>query len=111
MNVPTIKEKLKASYPKLKEKYGYKNVMQAPKIEKVLISVGTGKMSRADKKRQEFVIDRLAIITGQKPSGRPAKQSIASFKLREGEVIGQLDRKSTRLNSSHIQKSRMPSSA
>ena len=90
MNVPTIKEKLKATYQKLKEKYGYKNVMQAPKIEKVLISVGTGKMSRADKKRQEFVIGRLATITGQKPSCRPAKKSIASFKLREGEVIGQM---------------------
>lgn len=90
MKVPTIKEKLKAAYPKLKEKYGYKNVMQAPTIEKVLISVGTGKMSRADKKRQEFVIGRLATITGQKPSSRPAKQSIASFKLREGEIIGQM---------------------
>lgn len=90
MNVPTIKEKLKAAYPKLKEKYGYTNVMQAPKIEKVLVSVGTGKMARADKKRQEFVVERLATITGQKPSARPAKKSIASFKLREGEVIGQL---------------------
>ena len=90
MNVPTIKEKLKASYPKLKESYGYTNVMQAPKIEKVLVSVGTGKMARADKKRQEFVVSRLAIVTGQKPSARPAKKSIASFKLREGEVIGQL---------------------
>ncbi len=90
MNVPTIKEKLKLAYPKLKEKYGYKNAMQAPKIEKILISVGTGKMSRADKKRQEFVVSRLAIITGQKPSARPAKKSIASFKLREGEIIGQL---------------------
>lgn len=90
MNVPTSKEKLKAAYPKLKEKFGYKNIMQAPSIEKILVSVGTGKMSRADKKRQEFVVSRLAMITGQKPSARPAKQSIASFKLREGEVIGQL---------------------
>jgi len=89
-NVPTIKEKINAAYPLLKEKYGYKNVMQAPKLEKVLVSVGTGKMSRTDKKRQEFVVSRIAIITGQKPSARPAKKSIASFKLREGEVIGQL---------------------
>ena len=87
MNVPTVKEKLKAAYPKLKEKYGYKNVMQAPKIEKVLISVGTGK-SRSDKKRPEFIASRLATITGQKPSARVAKNSIASFKLREGEEIG-----------------------
>ena len=90
MNVPTIKEKLKASYPKLKEKHGYVNVMQAPRVEKVVVSVGTGKMSRADKKRQEFVVTRLATITGQKPSARVAKQSLASFKLREGETIGQM---------------------
>lgn len=90
MNVPTSKEKITAAYPALKAKYGYKNVMQAPKLEKILVSVGTGKMSRSDKKRQEFVVERLAMITGQKPSARPAKQSIASFKLREGEVIGQL---------------------
>ncbi len=90
MNVPTVKEKLKAAYPKLKEKYGYTNVMQAPRIEKVLVSVGTGKQSRADKKRNDFIASRLATITGQKPSARLAKQSIASFKLREGEVIGQM---------------------
>jgi large subunit ribosomal protein L5 len=89
-HVPTIKEKIKSAYPKLKEKYGYKNVMQAPKVEKVVVSVGTGKMSRNDKKKNEFIASRLAIITGQKPSARQAKQSIASFKLREGDVIGQL---------------------
>ncbi len=90
MNVPTIKEKVAAAYPKLKVKYGYKNAMQAPKLEKVVISVGTGKMSRNDKKKNEFVATRLAMITGQMPSARQAKQSIASFKLREGDVIGQM---------------------
>lgn len=88
MNVPTVKEKIKSAYPKLKEKYGYKNVMQAPKIEKVIISVGTGKTGHADKKRPEFIAGRLAMVTGQKPSARIAKKSIASFKLREGEEIG-----------------------
>lgn len=90
MTISTIKEKLKAAYPKLKEKYGYKNVMQAPRIEKVIIAVGTGKLSRNDKKKNEFVASRLATITGQKPAARPAKKSVASFKLREGEVIGQM---------------------
>jgi len=90
MNVPTIKQKIASAYPALKDKYGYKNVMQAPRVEKVLISVGTGKMSRNDKKKNEFVASRLATITGQKPSARKAKQSIASFKLREGDVIGQM---------------------
>lgn len=90
MKAPTIKEKLKAAYPTLKAKYGYKNVMQAPHVEKVLLSVGTGKSSRADKKKNEFIASRLAVITGQKPSERKAKKSIASFKLREGEIIGQM---------------------
>lgn len=90
MNVPTIKQKIKSAYPLFKEKYGYTNVMQSPSIEKVIISVGTGKMSRNDKKKNEFVASRLAVITGQKASARQAKQSIASFKLREGDVIGQM---------------------
>lgn len=88
--VPTIKEKIKSAYPALKEKYGYTNIMQAPQVEKVILSVGTGKMSRNDKKKNEFIASRLAIISGQKPSARRAKQSIASFKLREGDVIGQM---------------------
>jgi len=90
MTIPTTKEKLTAAYPKLKEKYGYKNVMQAPHIEKVIIAVGTGRLSRNDKKKNDFIAGRLATITGQKPSARPAKKSVASFKLREGEVIGQM---------------------
>jgi large subunit ribosomal protein L5 len=90
MTIPTTKEKLKAAYPKLKEKYGYKNVMQAPHIEKVIIAVGTGRLSRNDKKKNDFIAGRLATITGQKPSARPAKKSVASFKLREGEIIGQM---------------------
>ncbi|KKU78160.1 MAG: 50S ribosomal protein L5 [Parcubacteria group bacterium GW2011_GWA2_47_7] len=90
MNVPTIKEKIKSAYPMLKEKYGYTNIMQAPQVEKVIVSVGTGKMSRNDKKKNEFVASRLATITGQKASPRPAKQSIASFKLREGDIISQM---------------------
>jgi large subunit ribosomal protein L5 len=89
MNIPTTKEKLKALYPKMKDKYGYKNVMQAPRVEKVVVSVGTGKLSRGDKKKNDFIAERLARITGQKASGRVAKKSIASFKLREGEIIGQ----------------------
>jgi large subunit ribosomal protein L5 len=88
--VTPVKEREKAAYQAMKETYGYKNVMMAPRILKVLVSVGTGRMTRADKKKNEFVADRLAKITGQKPSGRPAKKSIASFKLRKGEVIGQM---------------------
>ncbi|OGZ08036.1 MAG: 50S ribosomal protein L5 [Candidatus Lloydbacteria bacterium RIFCSPHIGHO2_02_FULL_50_13] len=90
MKSPTTKEKLKAAYPKLKEKYGYKSIMQAPRIEKAVLSVGTGKISRSDKKKNEFIAERLGMITGQKSAARHAKKSIASFKLREGEVVGQM---------------------
>lgn len=90
MKTQTIQEKLKAAYPAFQQKYGYKSVMQQPRIEKVVLSVGTGKISRADKKKNEFIAERLGMITGQKASGRQAKKSIASFKTREGDVIGQM---------------------
>ncbi len=77
---------VKSAYEALKGTFGYTNVMQSPRLEKVVVSVGTGRVS--DKHREALIVDRLAVITGQKPSARPAKQSIASFKLREGEIIG-----------------------
>jgi large subunit ribosomal protein L5 len=82
----TTKTKLASTYEALKGTFGYKNVMQTPKIEKIVVSVGTGRVQ--DKHREALIVDRLSMITGQKPSPRPAKQSIASFKLREGEIIG-----------------------
>ena len=60
--------------------------MQSPKIEKVVISTGTGKIQ--DKAQIALIQDRLAKITGQKASARPAKKSIAAFKTREGDTIG-----------------------
>ena len=57
-----------------------------PKIVKVVINSGVG--SKKDKKFSEIILDRLAKITGQKAAARPAKQSIASFKVREGDVVG-----------------------
>ena len=84
--VKTIKETFAGTYAALKESQGYTNVMQTAKITKVVISSGTGKIQ--DKQKLKLIEDRLAKITGQKVSGRPAKKSIASFKLREGEVIG-----------------------
>lgn len=82
----SIKEKVKQSYSGLKEKFGLKNVMQSPKIMKVVVSSGVGSFS--DKKKIDIVIDRLAKITGQKPIKRGAKKSIATFKTRQGDVIG-----------------------
>lgn len=82
----TMKDKLAGSFDALKSTFGYQNVMQAPRIEKVVVATGTGKID--DKHKLALIEDRLAQITGQKPSPRPARMSIASFKLREGDIIG-----------------------
>lgn len=82
----TVKEKNKDSFKALKEKLHLKNAMQAPKLVKVVVSVGTGKVS--DKKKKESIGERLSRIAGQKVAPRAAKKSIASFKLRQGENIG-----------------------
>jgi len=81
-----MKTKLTNVFDSLKGTFSYKNVMQAPRIDKVVVSVGTGKVE--DKNRLILIQDRLARITGQKASPRPAKKSIASFKLREGDIVG-----------------------
>lgn len=81
-----IQQKLQSAFPAMKEQFGYTNQHQAPTLEKVVVSVGTGKVQ--DKARIQLIADRLATITGQKPSPRPARQSIASFKLRAGDIIG-----------------------
>lgn len=92
----TIQTKVASTFNALKDTFGYTNVMQSPRIEKVVVSVGTGRVQ--DKQREALIRDRLATITGQKPSPRPAKQSIASFKLREGEIIGyQITLRGTRM--------------
>lgn len=80
------KEKQLAAFKALKESQGYENPMRAPRITKVVVSSGTGKAK--DKNRNELVSQRLTRITGQKPSPRAAKASIAQFKMREGDVIG-----------------------
>ncbi|MEK7642241.1 MAG: 50S ribosomal protein L5 [Patescibacteria group bacterium] len=82
----SLKEKTKKAFPELKEKLGLKNVMQSPKILKVVINSGVG--SFKDKKKADIVVDRLAKITGQKPTKRGTKKSIATFKTREGDIVG-----------------------
>jgi large subunit ribosomal protein L5 len=82
----TTNARIKNAYSALKGDFGYGNVMQSPTVEKVVISVGTGRVQ--DKAKIALIQDRLALITGQKASPRPAKQSIASFKLREGDIVG-----------------------
>jgi large subunit ribosomal protein L5 len=82
----SMKDKLETIYPALKEEFGFTNVMQAPRVSKVVVSSGVGKIQ--DKQKIALIQDRLAKITGQKTAGRPAKKSIASFKLRQGDTIG-----------------------
>lgn len=86
MKTQSTKEKTKEAFEELKEKLGLKNIMQAPKIVKVVINSGVGSLK--DKKKIEIVEDRLAKITGQKPIKRGAKKSIATFKSREGDIVG-----------------------
>lgn len=68
--------------------FGYKSKLQAPRLMKVVVSVGTGSAVKKMPNRNETVADRLAKITGQKPALRGAKQSIASFKIRQGDPVG-----------------------
>lgn len=82
----TVKEKIGDAFASLKSAFSYTNPMQVPRIEKVVVATGTGKI--ADKQKIKLIEDRLAKITGQKAAPRPAKQSIASFKIREGDVVG-----------------------
>jgi large subunit ribosomal protein L5 len=82
----TLKEKTVKAYELLKSDFGYKSIMQAPKIQKVVINVGVG--SAKDKNKNKIVEDRLAKITGQKPVARGAKIAIANFKSRQGDIVG-----------------------
>ncbi len=71
----------------LQEQFGYKNVMQIPKLEKIIVNMGVGG-AVADRKKLTNATEELGIITGQKPVVTKARKSIASFKLREGMGIG-----------------------
>lgn len=69
------------------EKFGYKNVMEVPKIEKIVLNMGVGEATQ-DKKKVESAASEMELIAGQKPVVTKAKKSIAQFKLREGMAIG-----------------------
>lgn len=89
-----LKEKYKKEViPTLMESFHYKNRMAVPKIEKVVVNCGFGKMVTGQgagdrKKVEEHISQNLALMTGQKPLSIKAKKSIAAFKLREGVAIG-----------------------
>jgi len=73
--------------PALESKFGYKNIMQVPKLDKVVINMGVGE-AKENAKLLEAAMGDLEIISGQKPVTTKAKNSIANFKLREGMPIG-----------------------
>ena len=72
--------------PALNAKFGYKSVMQIPKLSKVIVNVGCGE-SKNNAKEIEAICKDIATITGQKPVTRKARKSVANFKLREGETV------------------------
>ncbi len=69
------------------EKFGYTNLMQVPRIEKITLNMGVGEASQ-DKKKVQIAAEEMELIAGQKPVITKAKKSIAQFKLREGMPIG-----------------------
>ncbi len=73
--------------PALTEEFGYKNVMQVPKLKKIVISKGVG-AAVADKKLIDYAIDELTKISGQKAIATISKKDVASFKLRKGMPVG-----------------------
>ncbi|MDV3429255.1 MAG: 50S ribosomal protein L5 [Bacillota bacterium] len=73
--------------PALMEKFGYKNIMEVPKLEKIVINMGVGE-AKDNQKVLESAVSDMTIISGQKPIVTRAKKSIANFKLRENMPIG-----------------------
>ena len=85
---PRLKEhydtQLKSS---MMEEFGYKNVMEVPRLEKIVINMGVGE-AVADSKKIKSAVNEMALIAGQQPVVTKAKKSVATFKLREGMPVG-----------------------
>ncbi len=85
---PRLRTRYKAEIkPALQEQFGYGNVMQIPRVTKVVVNMGVGEAAK-DSKLIDGAVRDLTAITGQKPAVARAKKSIAQFKLREGMAIG-----------------------
>jgi len=72
---------------KLSQEFGYKNTHQVPRVTKVVVNMGLGEAAQ-NPKLLDNAVEELGLITGQKPSVRKARKSVANFKLREGQAIG-----------------------
>ncbi len=82
-----MKEEIIKVKEKVSKELNIKNVMAVPMIQKIVVNVGFGSFAQ-DKKNQEYIFEGLKKITGQKPIETRAKKAIASFKIREDQVIG-----------------------
>lgn len=86
--IPRLKELYRREVvPLLMERFGYKNVMQVPRLEKIVLNAGVGEATQNPSSLDGAMAD-LAAITGQKPAVRRARKSISNFKLRKGMAIG-----------------------
>ncbi len=83
-----VKKRILSAFDEMKYEFKYKNKLQAPRLEKVTVSVATGRAMKENKKKNEFVIGRLMKIVGQKPTEREAKKAIATYKTKIGDKIG-----------------------
>jgi len=91
-HAPATKPRLATHYqekvrPALMQKFGYTSLMQAPRVEKIVLNMGVGDATQ-DTKLLDAAANELGQITGQRPAIRRAKKSIANFKLREGQAVG-----------------------
>ena len=86
--IPRLKQEYKEKVvPALTEEFGYKNIMQVPKLKKIVLSQGVGG-AVADKKLIDYAVDEMSRISGQKAIVTISKKDIATFKLRKGMPIG-----------------------
>ena len=86
--IPRLKEEYKSRViAALKEEFGYSNIMEVPKLEKIVLSKGVG-AAVSDKKLIDYAVEELTKITGQKAVATISKKDVASFKLRKGMPIG-----------------------
>jgi len=80
-------QKYRDAVPRVMQTFGYKNVMEVPRIEKVVINVGVGE-AKQDIKYLDAAMEEVALITGQRPVVKRAKRSVANFKVRAGMPVG-----------------------
>jgi len=74
--------------PQIMREFSFRNVMEAPRVEKVVLNIGVGSETVSDSKALDAAVRDLTVITGQKPIVTKARKSISNFKLREGKPIG-----------------------